>query len=282
MRTWTLVILLAGLTGCATARPAGPPAFTGELDATAVDLATPSGTWRSTQVVLDNAIAHLDRHCMAARGFDYPVRTTPLPPSPEDETAIIDLPGRRTRGYRPEPSTPDTSPGSRPPGYQAALFGPPGTDVPTGIAGGYTVKGQGCEADSRRALVGDVVLWARLTYVPEQVNDRLTAQATSAPGYLSAMAGWRECVAARGFPFQTPDDARHSFGQETGTAAVSQREISVAVADGECAMREHLPLVALRAERDLVASLPDADRKLLYELAAYRAAAVERAQTVVP
>ena len=225
---------------------------------------------------------------MAARGFAYRAGPARLPAAPDDEPALIDLARRQADGYgvaSPKktagpPSSPDP-----PPGYDSALFGPPGTKVGTGIGGGYRVPSQGCEADSRRALIGDVVRWAQITYVPEQLANRLADQARTTPAYLGALAAWRSCMAGRGFSFATPDAAHDAlsaeFAREGATAGFRQREVSVASADGECSAEVHLPLTAARAARELVGSLSPDERSSLAGLAADRDAAVERAHGVL-
>jgi hypothetical protein len=310
-RPWTLCLVLtlaAGLAGCVFTRPAGssadpfpaPPTFSATLDASATDLATHSGAWPHTQELLEKAVNLLNQKCLVKQGFEYPGAAAPSLLPPEDEAANIDLPGRRDHGYGLAPSSKPDS-GNHSLGspadlfythlspqeqrrFDVAIFGPAGkvtrVDLPGG--NGYVlIKESGCEADGRRILIGDVVQWARVNYVAEQFSNRLADQASTSPRYLSAMAVWQSCMIKQGYRYETPDTARKwlatKYQQETPTAALRQREISIAVADGECAMQTHLPSIALQVRRNLATSLPENDRRTLSELATYRAAAVKHA-----
>jgi hypothetical protein len=282
------LVALTGLAGCGQVHEANPAPIT-----STVDLVTFSGNWPATQQILDNAVRVLDRKCMATHGFGYPDTPLAKTMAPEDEAAVIDLPDRRQHGYQIVATSAPTLPAeavnpyltSLSPAnqqrYRAALFGPPGTDVTPGIAGGYVVKGQGCEADSRRALAGSVQQWARITYIPQQLNDHLVEQVTTQPRYIAAMTAWQACMATRGYSYPTPQHARSALQSEYLKAGPTQqfreRETAVAVADGECAGAVHLPLVSLAVRRDLVQSLPAPDRATLADLASIRDTAVARA-----
>ncbi|GAB3142433.1 hypothetical protein GCM10027290_16910 [Micromonospora sonneratiae] len=298
-----LLAVLAGPAGCAPAQPAdpAPPPIRPQISTDAVDLATRSGTWPKTEQILETALNRLTHECMAAQGFDHPARPGALLSVPEDEAAVIDLPRRRRYGYELASAEPgrDGATGG-PPGdpayerldrverqrYDLAFFGPPGdtatVDTPEGRH--YRVPRRGCVAQSRQGLVGDVVLWARITYLPEGINNRLAAQVPTAPSYVSAMAVWRSCMSARGHHHDTPQAARRSIKDElvaTGpTVVLRKREIAVAVADGECAARAHLPSTALRVRREAVASLPESDLRVLAELTIERNAALAHAERI--
>lgn len=95
-RAWYLTVAVVfGLAGCAGARPAAAPPT-----AAVVDLATRSGAWPATQQKLETAVNRLTDQCLAEHGFNRPPIVPATPPSPEDETTLIDLPGRRRHGYR--------------------------------------------------------------------------------------------------------------------------------------------------------------------------------------
>ncbi|MFI9407157.1 hypothetical protein [Nocardia sp. NPDC052316] len=305
-RSISLRLLLFGLTAamasaCTAAAPStveplpSPPPFSGTLSPTALDLVTFSGTWPATQRVLDDALTQLNRRCLAEQGFDYPVEPSAPPPAVDDE-ATIDLPGRRSNGYGltasgvpPAQQTTatdsyiDNLPPERQYRFRTALFGPPDTervvDLPDGSR--ITVPGRGCEAQSRTRLAGDVTRWAQLTYVPEYFYNRMAAQLSAVPGFQDALTAWRSCMTAKGFEYQSPDHAWQTFKSEKaiGTADFRQREIATAVADGECAAETRLPAATLAARRELATIMPPADRQMLHELAHYRDAIVERAES---
>ncbi|MBW4722163.1 hypothetical protein [Saccharothrix obliqua] len=294
------LIVLVWSAGCGSPRPADqPPPFTGTLGPTALDLVTRSGTWPATQRLLDRAVNRLNQMCLARQGFSYPDLDVPAPVDPADDVAVVDLPGRATRGYGITDAGPDVTPPSRsaadvfydglPPAerhrFDLALFGSPHTRREVDTAGGrYSVQDTGCEADSRRRLAGDVALWARITYTPEAIGNRLAVEVEQAPAYRDALTAWRSCMRDQGHPYPTPEQAQQDLRADTGTPADRRRsvEIAVASADGNCAIRTRLPSTALNARRELAAHLPHADRATVAELAFHRDAAVERARAFVP
>jgi hypothetical protein len=228
---------------------------------------------------------------MARQGFGYPTSPPPALTNPDDEAAVIDLPDRKRNGYgltaaaAPEAGNPyfdPLSPAAQQ-RYELVLLGPASATVDVGIALGYRVRTQGGEAGSRRALTGDVVTWARIDYFPQAVNNTLADRMTARPEYRAALSRWGSCMAARGYRYTTPDDARTALAADYrahgDTVALHRRE--VAVADGECAGAVHLPLTAIRVKRALVASLPVADRATLARLALARTAAIARARAIV-
>ncbi|MBF6328170.1 hypothetical protein [Nocardia transvalensis] len=293
--------MVAGLSACGVTPPPDPlpppPPFSGTLGSSAVDLVTFSGTWSTTQRILDSAIERLNQRCLAAQGFDYPIGPTP-PPPPADDDAIIDLPGRRSHGYglaeapisgddQPPPAADayvDTLSPEQQNRFRTALFGPPDSertiDLPDGSQ--VTIPEQGCQADSRTQLAGDITRWAHLTYIPEYFYNRMATQLRTTPGYGAALTTWQICMATRGYRYQTPEQAWQALKSEitTATEEFRQREIATAIADGECASHARLPSAALAARRELVTTMPEADRKTLHDLAHYRDAVVERAESV--
>ncbi|WDZ87833.1 hypothetical protein [Micromonospora cathayae] len=312
-RPWTagfpLAVVVAGLVGCASAQQTGPvgvpSASAGSPAVSVVDLATRSGSWPATQDTLEAAVEAATRKCLAAQGFTPPPAPPPAQPVPEDEAASIKLADRRANGYGLAPDLSDAgdAPSTLAPSdpyhdrlsatdqrrYRAALFGSStlGVRVDLGAGRHVVVPKQGCLAESRRALAGDVTTWARLTYLPQTVDDRLADRASTAPGYLAVLAEWRTCMAGRGHPHPTPRAARDAIRAAYDTvragdrAELRRREIAVAVADGECATRVHLPAAELTARRGLVATLPPEERRTLTALVARRDVAIVRARAVL-
>lgn len=303
------LMLLTVSAGCAGAQPAGrsptpPPERTssqGLLSSAAIDLATHSGTWPTTERTLMSAEVRLVRACMQEKGFRYPAPDPPARAAPEDERAAVELADRSRTGYGiSQPPSQATGPGSasvdryyrtlsaaRQRGFDQALNGPPDKKVTVSGTdwGEVRVATAGCDAESRSRLAGSPALWARITYVPERYDNELGRRVTSAPAYLRAMGEWRSCMAGRGLPYGSPEQAQGALRKErqaAGSADVfRRREIAVAVADGECALRAHLPAVSLRVQRDLVSTLSQGEQRTLADLAAHREAALRRARTVL-
>ncbi|SED67171.1 hypothetical protein SAMN05216489_04079 [Streptomyces sp. 3213] len=294
---WILVglLLVTGLAGCASARSAGPGHGAAPTSGV-VDLATRSGDWPRTEALLQNAVNRLDERCLRAAGFAVPSAPAVRLPAPGDEEAAIGLAQRRTIGYGI--ATP--VPASAPPAsetyantlsaldhnrYGTAQFGSaaPRTSVTLIRSATVEVASGGCVGDARRALAGDLRTWARLTYIPDQLDTRLSAQAMTDPRYLRALADWRTCLRGRGFSYISPEAAqaalRKAYPNSGGTAAFKRHEIAVAVADGTCARTAHLPTVLLSVRRSLVSRLPSGELSLLRSLNAERRAALARATT---
>ncbi|MGP3983086.1 hypothetical protein ACTWQI_18990 [Streptomyces sp. KR80] len=303
-------LVTAVLVGCDTSQPTGrsasplpkPPAFSGRLSTSAVDLATHSGTWPATQRTLQSALDELVRACLKKKGFGFPADDVEALTPPEDEAAAIDLAGRRKTGYGISVNSTESTENSAelPPvdryyatlskpeqrRFDEALAGPPDRrrKVSGTGWGDVLVPEEGCEAEGRRQLAGDGVLWARITYVPEKFGNQLADRVAKEPEYTRVVTTWRSCMKARGHPYEDPDGIRPRLEKEfrtTGpTEAFRKREIAVAVADGECALRAHIPSVSLEVQRGLVTTLTHREQRTLAELAAYRDAAVERARKI--
>ncbi|MET8685174.1 hypothetical protein ABZV77_13240 [Streptomyces sp. NPDC004732] len=299
---------LAAVSGCASAQPdtaatplPKPPAFSGRLSPEALDMVTRSGTWPRAQQTLDTAVNALVHRCMKDKGFTYPATRAALPTSLDDTTAVVDLPGRRRHGYAiattprqsgppPAPYYTDLSP-DRKRNFDLAFSGPAdsGDDVSTGT-GTVRVQRQGCDAEARRDLTGDVTVWARMYYTPEALNGRLDAKVPKAREYTAAMSAWQACMLERGYAYRTPEKARDSLTRRflenkhrkgEWKEEFRKREKRVAVADGECAIEADVPGAAVRVRQALIATLPKKDRAALAELASYQSEAVKRAEATL-
>ncbi|MER6807182.1 MULTISPECIES: hypothetical protein [Streptomyces] len=236
---------------------------------------------------------------MEDHGFSYPATAAAPLPDPADDAAGEDLARRRKNGYgiasdSAAPAVPSSAvdksyaelSAEERRGFDLTLFGPEDRKHVVNIPGGgrFTVPREGCEADSRRRLAGDVVLWTRITYTPEAVDNELANRADSAPEYLSAVRRWRACMTARGHSYDSPEAAYGSLQDRfatTGAASGFRRqEKDVAVADAECASASRLSSSALQARRRLAATLSKDVRMSLNELAAYRTALLARLDDV--
>ncbi|MFG2126024.1 hypothetical protein [Streptomyces sp. NPDC048710] len=289
--------LLVSLAGCAETRPARPgPTVTPVM----IDLATRSGRWTADAEQLQLAFDLLDRACLRRAGFAPPRASRLSLPVPEDETAAIGMAERRRVGYgivgagtsgtrRPE-TEPDryTTALSRQgrQRYGDAQFGPGAPKVTVPLLGRAKahVPAAGCVAEGRRRLAGGAGVWARLDYLPQQFDDRVSQEAQREPVYASALTTWRSCMRQRGYHHADPEAARtwvrDAYRRRGNAAALRHKEIALAVADGRCAARGHLPTALLRARRARVARLPRVDLTVLRALSDCWLAAVARARAV--
>jgi hypothetical protein len=271
------------------------------LTADALDMVTASGKWPSSERTLNAANDMLTGRCMKAHGLPFTVPKAGVIDN-NDEPKIIDLPRRRREGYgvlsaaqdsksataeRPQDVYLSTLTPQARQHYVETLFGREAERITVKIPGGgeATYPGQGCQADAIRTLSGTIPSWVLITYVGQQLGNKLADELATAPAYQAALARWRTCMVSRGFHYDTPDQARQNIVDQLSahgaTAALRRREVATAVADGECAARFHLPAAALSSRRTLAADLPEPDRRNLVTLAAARKEAVQRAAAVL-
>ena len=143
----------------------------------------------------------------------------------------------------------------------------------------------GCIARARTTLAGDVQTWAKIFYVPQQFDDQLNRKALKDTSYQAALGQWRACMAHKGYTYASPDAAiaqlRKKYEQKARSSDFRHVEISVAVADGECAGRTHLPATLLRVRRNLVAQLPAGDLSFLRSVTTSWESAVTHARVTL-
>ncbi|MFL6127192.1 hypothetical protein [Actinophytocola sp.] len=287
-----LVAVLAGLVVlacCACAPQASTTPGTGPaLSPVALDLVTGSGDQPAREQQLDVAEERLTQRCMTARGLTY-LRHEPLPPNGSDEERAADLPRRRTVGYGLGSSgggQPPPDPDAGEPAYERALFGDPRHRQELRLPDGslHTFPGDGCIAQSRTELYGDVNRWARVVSVPPVIDNVLRDRTREAPALTRANARWTSCMAAAGFPYPTPEaaieDLSAAYTGHGSTPALRARETATAVADGECAIRAHVPAADLAVRREAARSLPAEQREELNELATLQCAASQHATRI--
>lgn len=290
------LLVATGLVGCAQARPAGP-GRAGPPSAAEIDLATRSGSWPETENVLQNTVNRLDNQCLRTAGFEAPAAPAVRTPVPEDDKSAVRMKQRESNGYGiATPPAASTLPAAEKYGstlsaadqarYVAAQFGDGRPTATVALIAPATaeVPSAGCAATARRKVAGDVRTWARLGYVPDLLDTRLSFQAVGDTRYKAALASWRTCLKTRGFDYASPEAAQGALRKEyasTGrTAGFKDREIAVAVADGTCAATARLSAVSLKIRRSLVARLPADQLALLRSLNADRRAALARARAL--
>ena len=174
---------------------------------------------------------------MAKNGLAYPIETQPLDTRTDEERAI-DLDSRRLDGYglyhsrtRTHTSEKTGQDGDFPTEldryvsqlpendrviYRRALFGGnreySAIRLPDGSTTSFPTKG--CVAEARAALFGDVVLWARVAYIPQTFNNILTKRVTDDPDYAATIDKRRACMAKQGYQFASPEDAAKQVGEK--------------------------------------------------------------------
>jgi hypothetical protein len=233
--------------------------------------------------------------CMAAKGVPYPA-PPPKADQRTDEERSLRIEERRRTGYGL--ATPAGTgvpaldryvkglPRQEREAFTRALFGEEsqrrGIDLPG--SGPVSFPSQGCVYEAQSKLFGDILTWARVTYVPEDLNNKLSKGITNSDVYAQAMRKWRECMKRRGYDYELPAKAQEDLSERYKKNGVSEQllreEIAVAVADAECAREVGIPQLVLSLKKSNVATLTDAERRSLRELSGKWLQAATAAQTI--
>jgi hypothetical protein len=134
--------------------------------------------------------------------------------------------------------------------YQSDLYGPEGTDENAPIG----ADRPGCAPQAERAAYEDVPAANRALL--DVLGERLQGL-WSSDEYVSALDGWRSCMAAQGFDFARQGDAKEAVLDRFGATDLNELQMyerSVALADLACA-ESTLSLVAVPGEAEIVADL---------------------------
>ncbi|WP_305784471.1 hypothetical protein [Symbioplanes lichenis] len=268
----TLAVLAVGtLTGCGSPRPVGGPAT--------VDMITDSGGYPARRQLIDRATERATSTCMAAAGFAWSGFAGEPGPGP----------GNRARdGYG------ITAPAVPPPGNAtggpelAALIGSPPRRATLRLPGlaQYTFPDSGCLAEGRAAVAGDTTAWARLAYLPGELNKQLSQRVAGDPRLVAARAAWSGCMAGHGHRYAAPDDipaalAGRLRAHPEQRAALHAEETALAGLDARCNQRTRLSRTELDLRRAAVPGLGAARLEQAGELTGLAEAATVRARKIL-
>lgn len=283
------------LAGCAKSDPAvtAPPA---ELDTTALDLLTQSGSFHQHEYLLTAAEEVLVGRCMRDQGVAYP-KEPPKADTRTDEERALNLAERRRLGYGLSRANGSgvpaldqyvrALPAAARATFTRALFGADEQRRAIELPGTGTVSfpGEGCLHDAQAALFGDILTWARATYVPEELNNKVAALATASPEYNQAMRRWATCMNRRGYAYALPAKAQEDFSARYKANGNSkdllQQEIKAAVADATCAQQVGITALVIDLKKSKAATLSVAELHSLSELADVRSHAATNAEAVL-
>jgi len=208
--------------------------------------------------------------CMRALGLSYPVLNAG--PEPGVHTVTEDTAGHGTpatygvlpqgRGAAGDPA------GSSKPGYDDALMGSKfvRSTLPGGTVATYATNG--CLSSARRNLFGSVLAFVWDSYIPQSVGLEFDAYLATDRPYLSALSGWRRCMASAGWGFTSPQSAMASIqdlasGKGITPQKLKTRQTLVAGADVACDSASHL---RLRRHEELTAYVHKLPGQTLAEL----------------
>jgi hypothetical protein len=272
--------LVIGLSGCADT--------SNTSSAQMLDLLTRTSSYSEQQHTLRIAEDALIDECMAAKGFRY-LADRYDSTSGTGAQSSLDLEERRRDGFglfrahsgdtaapKREISAAEQyvrrlSPERRA-AYSRAMMGAGDARQTIGLPGGSTVSfpADGCLADARGRLFGDVLTWARVANVPETLDNRIAEQIGTDPAYVEALKAWRTCMRDRGYEYEEPVDSYRDLKERYQKEGSSQRlraeEVAVAVADAECAQRARIPSAVREAKLRGMRALPQVEQEALREL----------------
>jgi hypothetical protein len=287
----TAVVVLAG---CASAQPAGGAAGV-VLDRAALNLVAGTGTVPTDDRLLRSAEDEQVRRFLTAAGWPE----QPQPPAgpsvdSRDDERHPDREKRAAIGYGFHDAYRGVNPAAVPegdaesPAKQLALMGTQAArshiDLPSGRR--FDFSTDGCLAEARAALYGTPERAAWSFYAVQDATLALEPRIAADNDYRRGLAAWSTCMAGRGHHHPTPTAARTAmsarYRAEGVSPALREQEVTLAVADADCAVAADLPRLGEAAVGRLVARLPEAERAALAEASRIRTEAARRATEVVP
>ena len=274
--TTAMLVVVGLLSGCTPVRPesapTGPPQ---RLSEEAVDLVTESGTYPEQRWRLRLADEKLTARCMRAAGFTWTGSAQP-PPRRDAAQRLADA---RRHGYGMSDPAPADPPGkaddkaAKDPRRQAALFGPDDAFDKLIIDGhaSYQFPRTGCMAQAHIAVYGSLDAWARISYVPQEINLTLGDRARSDPRYQASLHRWQACMAAHQYAYGSPSEVikKLTATYRNDHEPLNQRrstEIKIAVQDITCNQQAGLTSTESALRREYAQRLDAAARTELTTL----------------
>ncbi|MFI7601840.1 hypothetical protein [Actinoplanes sp. NPDC049681] len=289
--TAAMLVAVGLLSGCTSTRPESVPAAApARLSEETVDLVTESGTYPEQRWRVRVADETLTARCMRAAGFTWTGSARP----PTRRSAAQELADARRHGYGmsdvgapadPAEKADDKAAGD--PRRQAALFGPDNAFARLVIDGhaSYQFPRAGCMAQAHIAVYGSLDAWARITYVPQEINLTLGGRARSDARYQGALRGWQTCMAAHHHTYASPHAliahlARKYRNDREPLAQRRSAEIRLAVQDLTCNQHAGLNATDAALRREYAQDLSPAERAELSTLTHLFARAWQRSQVL--
>ncbi|HEX5401289.1 MAG TPA: hypothetical protein VFX16_03195 [Pseudonocardiaceae bacterium] len=247
-----LLAILAAASACtthATQRSATPPSHPSPIALRAAShLLTSDSTSLQQTWYLTRAEQFLDQQCMRRAGYRY--LTDPgTPPAPGTTTQdTLGASHSATYGVvwtgsaRPpaEDSYVNSLPAQQRTRYVHTLTGTPDHTatfrLPSGIV--VTYQTNGCLGAARTAIYGSPTTAIEEQTIPQDMRILRDSALNRDPRYLAALRGWRECMSAAGWHYQSPEAAIQSLQfqstQTSGRADFDVTQAAVASTDRTC------------------------------------------------
>lgn len=228
--------------------------------------------------LLDQAEQVLAGGCMRKLGFKYWVDTRRLPPAWTFPYVIDDPAWARTNGYGgarqrqinaavkadPNARYAETLSPARQQAYRMAFFGSERSAVSARTPDGVSMStgSQGCLADARRQLFGDLQTWFAGDTVEVHLDLVVVPKTQADARYRKALAAWSRCA----HPAGSPDDLRRTAADRVRNKrpqVADHVERRLASLEARCAVTSGLGRVAravdahfrVRAEREFAGSI---------------------------
>ncbi|MGW0719876.1 hypothetical protein ACWD3K_34760 [Streptomyces sp. NPDC002778] len=257
--------------------------------------------------LLSEAEQRLITDCMRDKGFKYGLDPAgPRSDAPERRFGLDDVSWARRHGYglaeaarsgdREGKAAAEQGPQAR---YLASLSprrraefdrALNGTDraaivVPAPGRGQIFTSADGCQADARTELYGDLRQWTEAKAAVVNLEYLTFDDVVAQKPYTKAEADWRACMKARGLSYASSSEAIGEVAKENESRTAQKawkREVTVAVADAECNRAAGLARTGSRLQRQHVrdAAHQEFARQTRYYTQAVTTA-LGRARTVV-
>jgi len=172
--------------------------------------------------------------------------------------------------------------------YDRALFGPASARRNLALAGGLPVNVPvgGCAGQVNRELYGSPANAAQVTSGASMLSLYFMRAVEQEPQYQQAMSNWSRCMSGQGYHDPNPYTAYNALSQKMATAgpthSVRKLEISVAVADFQCAVKTGLVTRINRTQDDVMRHFGASFEGVLLRQVSLTEAALRRARALVP
>lgn len=322
LRFLTVVVLAAVSTvGCATAQPTAPTGTADSLFPVATESAPsdteqPSGDRGSlvarleedSTAFLRSSEQGLIADCMAEQGLQYEISATP-PDDPLQTAArrhfrygTDDIAWAREHGYglsRPLASETNELAGEGPNQqhveslskadrkvWDEALNGTEDGELDVQLESGRTVfmRTEGCVAEARKILYGDLGKYLFFTYTVRELTENAQARVYDAPEYKAALDEWSDCMQAAGYSSSDTFELRENVRGRTEALGEDEAwliEQATAVDDATCNREVGLYETASRLEGELTQEALEGSQDTVLQYLEMRAAALEAAEEAV-
>lgn len=228
----------------------------------------------------------LVRHCMRARGMDFPVAATAdPPPSTPNLYGLLDSTEVARRGYGLHGSS-APSEARLTDRERDALFGTPAHQktIPLGDGGELAVRTDGCFYKAQTELYGDK--WQPLLYGEETLSAEVVARVGRAPRVAVAKKKWAACMRQAGYAVTTleqvwPDANRRmerAGADRTAGQAAFDALLTQASRDAACQKQSQVASAIGVAQDDAEGSVARGHQQSLRQLAALRNKALATAR----